>query len=73
MSEICQQLHALCNALPRHRFPFDEQAIPRNGIYILFEKGEQAHGGDRIVRVGTHTGENQLPRCVSHERRFAVE
>jgi len=60
VSEICQQLHDLFNSLPRHRFPFDELAIPRNGIYILFEKGEHAHGADRIVRVGTHTGENQL-------------
>ncbi|MDQ7030700.1 MAG: hypothetical protein Q9O62_13435 [Ardenticatenia bacterium] len=60
MSEICQQLHDLFNGLPRHRFPFDELAIPRNGIYILFEKGEHAHGVDRIVRVGTHTGESQL-------------
>ena len=60
MSEICQQLHLLFNGLPRHKFPFDELAIPRNGIYILFEEGEQAHGVDRVVRVGTHTGENQL-------------
>lgn len=60
MSEICQQLHDLFNSLPRHRFPFDELKIPRNGIYILFEDGERAHGTDRIVRVGTHTGENQL-------------
>lgn len=27
---------------------------------MLFEKGESGHGGDRIVRVGTHTGRNQL-------------
>jgi len=60
VSEICLQLHGLLNSLPRHRFPFDELAIPGNGIYILFEKGEHAHGVDRIVRVGTHTGENQL-------------
>ncbi len=60
MSEICQQLHDLFNGLFRYRFPFDELAIPRNGIYILFEEGERAHGADRIVRVGTHTGDNQL-------------
>ncbi len=34
--------------------------MPQNGIYILFEKNELAHGGDRIVRIGTHTGDNQL-------------
>jgi hypothetical protein len=61
MSEICQQVHALFNSLPRHHFPFDEAAIPRNGVYILFERGERAHGVDRIVRVGTHTGDGQLP------------
>ena len=30
------------------------------GIKLLFEKGETAHGMDRIVRIGTHTGKNQL-------------
>ena len=61
MSEICGRMHILFNDLPRCRFPFNEQKIPRNGIYILFEKGEFAHRLDRIVRVGTHTGTNQLP------------
>ena len=60
MSEICHRLHHLFNSLPRHRFPFDDVEIPRNGIYVLFEEGERAHGVDRIVRVGTHTGDNQL-------------
>jgi len=60
VSEICQQSHILFNGLPRYWFPFDELAIPSNGIYILFEKGEFAHDVDRIVRVGTHTGANQL-------------
>ena len=60
MSDICHQIHLLFNNLERYRFPFDESKIPLNGIYILFEKGEYAHGVDRIVRVGTHTGENQL-------------
>lgn len=46
--------------MKRYRFPFDAKQIPENGIYILFENGERAHGGDRIVRVGTHTGEGQL-------------
>jgi len=60
VSEVCQQLHDLFDGLPRCRFPFDESVIPDNGIYILFEKGEHAHRADRIVRVGTHTGANQL-------------
>ncbi len=60
MSDICLRLHGLFNSLPHKRFPFDEEAIPRNGIYILFEKGEHAHGAYRIVRVGAHTGADQL-------------
>lgn len=60
MSEICQRVHSLFNSLPRQRFPFSEETIPHNGIYILLENGEHAHGSDRIVRVGTHTGANQL-------------
>jgi hypothetical protein len=50
-----------------HAFPFDRAQLPRNGIYVLFETGEESHGGDRIVRVGTHTGDRQLPsRLVQH-------
>lgn len=60
MSEICYQLHQKFAALKRHCFPFNEAEIPKNGIYILFEKGETAHQVDRIVRVGTHTGDGRL-------------
>lgn len=65
MSQICTQLHHAANKLPVHQFPFDLNQIPRNGIYILFEKGEYAHGANRIVRVGTHTGVNQLRSRLS--------
>jgi len=60
MSEKCEKLHALFNNQKRLKFPFEEKEIPKNGIYILFEKGEKAHEADRIVRIGTHTGNNQL-------------
>ncbi|MBL7148403.1 MAG: hypothetical protein ISS82_06255 [Nanoarchaeota archaeon] len=60
MSEKCQRLHVLLNSMKRIIFPFDEKDISKNGIYILFENGEKGHGTDRIVRVGTHTGNNQL-------------
>ena len=56
----CDEIHKLVRKLTRHHFPFDERQIPENGIYILFERGEEGHGGDRIVRIGTHTGEKQL-------------
>lgn len=60
MSKGCNSLHKLFNNLPRFYFPFDKTNIPLNGIYILFENGETGHGLDRIVRIGTHTGANQL-------------
>lgn len=60
-SEVCSRLHVLARGLVRQSFPFDRNAIPKNGIYLLFERGEIGHEGDRIVRVGTHTGPGQLP------------
>ncbi|MSP14844.1 MAG: hypothetical protein EXR62_18025 [Chloroflexi bacterium] len=67
MSDMCCKIHQLFIGLPRWQFPFDATKLPLNGIYILFEKGESGHGGERIVRVGTHTGQNQLPsRLLQH-------
>lgn len=60
MSKECEAIHVLARRLKRHNFPFSESHIPLNGIYLLFENGEHGHGGERIVRIGTHTGENQL-------------
>jgi len=57
----CGHLHGLFAALPRFQFPFNLADLPRNGIYILYEVGEKAHGTDRIVRIGTHRGQDQLP------------
>jgi hypothetical protein len=67
MSENCAKLHLWASKLPRLRFPFNKKDIPLNGIYILFEKGESAHNAGRIVRVGTHTGKDQLySRLIQH-------
>jgi hypothetical protein len=60
MSTECERIHKLVNDLKRYDFPFDEAQIPVNGIYVLFEKGETGHKQDRIVRIGSHTGDNQL-------------
>jgi len=60
MSKNCHIIHQWFNGMKKHSFPFNEQEIPPNGIYILFEKGEFAHSTNRIVRIGTHTGNNQL-------------
>ena len=53
-------LHELVKNKRVHSFPYNEKEIPANGIYILFERGEVSHGSDRIVRIGTHTGNDQL-------------
>lgn len=63
MSQIdydCYVIHKIFNGMKIHTFPFDNAQIPENGIYILFERGEPGHGMNRIVRIGTHTGKNQL-------------
>ncbi|HEX8993855.1 MAG TPA: hypothetical protein VF803_01230 [Candidatus Paceibacterota bacterium] len=57
----CDSFHALVHSLPVLNFPFTDAAVPSDGIYVVFERGERAHGGARIVRIGTHTGEGQLP------------
>ncbi len=61
MSKDCSKLHSLVRQAKPLAFHYDAGSIPANGIYVLFEAGEDAHGGQRIVRVGTHTGDNQLP------------
>jgi len=62
MENIALELCILLNQQRRFSFPFEEHKsiIPRNGIYVIFENGEKFNELDRIVRVGTHTGTNQL-------------
>ncbi len=68
---VCAQIHSMASELTRHRFPFNPDALPANGIYLLFEKGESAHDGDRIVRVGSHRGADNLPKRLNEH--FLVE
>jgi len=66
MTDVCQYLHDTLSCLPRLRRE-DLAQVPDNGIYVLFEKGERGHGVERIVRIGTHTGQNNLaPRIREH-------
>ena len=60
MNDDCATLHVWFNELRKFYFPFEKQEIPKNGIYILFEKGEFSHSTNRIVRIGSHTGNNKL-------------
>lgn len=67
MSTACGELHEIVRGCRRFGFDFDANQLPDNGIYVLFEKREGGHGGDRIVRIGTHTGEGQLrSRLAQH-------
>jgi len=65
MSNICNNVHNIFQNLKRYKFPFNDKELPKNGIYILFEKNELAHNGERIVRVGTHTGNDNLAKRLT--------
>ena len=67
MTAPCAKFHQLARRGALQSFPFDRTQLPLNGIYVLFEAGEECHDGNRIVRVGTHTGDGQLPsRLLQH-------
>lgn len=53
-------LHMLFNGLPRMDWTMINSIPYQNGIYIMFEKGESYYGMDRIVRIGTHRGQDRL-------------
>lgn len=66
MNDLCGRLHSLLQRLPIIGFSLDTSLIPANGIYVMFENGELGHDIKRIVRIGMHTGANQL-RSRMHE------
>lgn len=59
-NEATQILHELFNSLNSYSFPIDTSLLPKNGIYILFEKGEKYNQWNRIVRIGSHRGNNRF-------------
>ena len=65
MTNVCENLHKLLNQLPRYHYPYDLKQFPQNGVYVLFERGEKAHGRDRIVHVGSHRGDNRLVKRLN--------
>ena len=65
----CQWLHENLEVLPLIQYPYDEKALPKNGIYFFYEFGEiWGHGtnNSRIVRIGTHKGDNFRTRISEH-------
>ena len=71
MTSICGQIHECARQLTRYRYPFDPASLPSNGLYLLFEQGEDAHGGERIVRVGSHRGRDNLAKRLC--KHFVAE
>lgn len=64
---MCLRLHELLCSIPRYTWEQISEIPFTNGIYVVFEKGEQYYGMDRIVRVGTHTSSNRLKnRLTDH-------
>ncbi len=68
MSIECNEIHKMFRTQKRHYFPFDRNDIYANGLYILFEKGENAHCCDRIVRIGCNKQDGELPDVI--DRHF---
>jgi len=64
MTDLYTYIHQYFNKQSRFTFPYDgkelEDITDSNGLYVLFEKGEYFNGLDRIVRVGSHKGDNRL-------------
>ncbi len=67
--ETCSRLHIAVHRLWHFRFPAIKGDVPESGVYFIFESGESAHSGPRIVRIGSHTGDRNLPnRLVEHTK-----
>jgi len=71
LNEKCSRLHHLLNEMEKHSFTAIEisKLSINNGIYIIFEKGEKAHGCERIVRIGTHNKPYLLQQRLNQHRQ----
>lgn len=59
-------LHELFNSLKPYSFPINIALLPSDGIYILFEKGEKYNQWNRIVRIGSHRGNNRFIKRINN-------
>ncbi len=57
---VCDDLHKFAQALRKFHFGEDADNLPKDGVYFIFERGQEGHGGPRIVRIGSHTGNGKL-------------
>lgn len=65
MLRLTQTVHNLLLGTPRLNTSADKRALPADGLYVFFERGEFVNVGDRhierIVRVGTHRKDGRFP------------
>ncbi|MEH6745828.1 MAG: hypothetical protein V7670_03230 [Maribacter arcticus] len=70
MTDLYIYIHEYFNSQKRFTFPYDKKELKEitgsNGLYVLFEKGEVYNGMDRIVRVGSHDGSDNLIKRLGH-------
>lgn len=68
MDARVEELHSLLSGLPRCAFRTPKEALPSDGIYFFFERGEYVSLGgrtvDRVVRVGTHREDARFPARI---------
>jgi len=72
-TDKCRGIHKILESLPEYNSKTPNSEFPTNGIYFFYEEGEFCtHGNEgqkRIVRVGTHRGdENFRSRINNHYR-----
>lgn len=62
----CKTLHEIIRKGKRFNFNNDKSTIPSNGVCIMFEKNEIAHGGERIVYIGINEKLDRLPKRINN-------
>ena len=71
MSTECATIHRIFHGLQPHRYGYEDEDMPCNGIYLLFENGERGHGHNRIVRIGNNNKEpHRLPLRLKQHFHF---
>ena len=71
ITEYAQIITELCNNLPC-KYSVKELScdvladLPKNGVYVVLDNKQFDFGLPRIVRVGTHTGKDNLPNRIKN-------
>lgn len=63
---LYRAVHQIAGPVARHSWPFIVDAVPSNGVYLVYEEGELFEGRPRIVRIGTHRAQDGLRRRLRY-------